>query len=298
MRIGRVTRWVSALRMAVLALLAAGATPPAAAQDDPVSGRIGVSIAGIEWQVARKLRCDARLPPLEQRIAEAELEPEPDAELLASLYPRRDSLRRCLADAPARIATLESALDALVAQFVAVTGIARDELDARLATLHDREAAHAEVAYRLRGAQWALRRMQESVSPDPVRIAQKESVVATISAELEAAIAAVAQANADLADLEAQLAEANRTGSAALSWVTPTTRENGAPLAAGELAGYEIYVLSESTGESSVITLEDPLATAYTVDSLPPDTYHFSIAAYDLEGKFSQLSEIVSKSVP
>jgi hypothetical protein len=157
---------------------------------------------------------------------------------------------------------------------------------------------HADVIQRLRTAQLGLKRLLESASPDPQRIAQKEAVVASITAELESAEAEVAQANADLAELEAQLAAANRTGSAALSWVTPTTREDGAPLAAGELGGYEIYVLSESTGESSVITLSDPLATSYSVDGLPPDTYHFSITAFDIEGKFSQLSEIVSKSIP
>jgi hypothetical protein len=87
------------------------------------------------------------------------------------------------------------------------------------------------------------------------------------------------------------------TGSALLSWSVPTTREDGSPLSPSELAGYEIYVLAESTGETNVITIADPLATSYKVGGLAAGTYYFSMVAKDTSGALSPLSTAVSKTV-
>lgn len=88
------------------------------------------------------------------------------------------------------------------------------------------------------------------------------------------------------------------SGSAALSWSSPTTRSNGQPLSMSELAGYEIYMLAESTGVSSVITVSDPFSTSRSIDGLTPDIYHFAISAIDSSGLVSALSTLVSKTVP
>ena len=88
------------------------------------------------------------------------------------------------------------------------------------------------------------------------------------------------------------------SGSAALSWSAPTTRSDGQPLSMSELAGYEIYMLAESTGVSSVITLSDPFSTSRSIDGLTPDIYHFAISAIDSSGLVSALSPLVSKTVP
>ena len=88
------------------------------------------------------------------------------------------------------------------------------------------------------------------------------------------------------------------TGSAVLSWSVPTTRADGQPLAMSELSGYEVYMLSESTGESRVITIDDPLSTTQTIDGLTPDTYHFAVTAIDASGLISELSSPVSKQIP
>lgn len=86
-------------------------------------------------------------------------------------------------------------------------------------------------------------------------------------------------------------------GSAVLSWTIPTTRADGTALSPGELAGYEIYVLTESTGQSQVIALDEPLASTYTVSGLATDVYYFSIAARDSSGQLSAMSDVVSKSI-
>jgi hypothetical protein len=87
------------------------------------------------------------------------------------------------------------------------------------------------------------------------------------------------------------------SGSAVLSWSIPTTRSNGSPLTMAELAGYEIYVLSESTGQSSVVTVSSGATTTYTVSGLAAGTYYFSMAAKDTAGNLSALSAVVSKTI-
>jgi hypothetical protein len=87
------------------------------------------------------------------------------------------------------------------------------------------------------------------------------------------------------------------SGSAVLSWSIPTTRSNGSPLTMAELAGYEIYVLSESTGQSSVVTVSSGSTTTYTVSGLAAGTYYFSMAAKDTAGNLSALSAVVSKTI-
>ena len=87
------------------------------------------------------------------------------------------------------------------------------------------------------------------------------------------------------------------TTSAVLSWTIPTTRADGSPLPMSDLAGYEIYVLAESTGQSSVITVGGGGTSTYTVTGLAPDTYHFSMAAKDSAGNLSELSGVVSKTI-
>ena len=97
--------------------------------------------------------------------------------------------------------------------------------------------------------------------------------------------------------VEAAPAPAVISGSAILNWSVPTTRSNGAPLSMAEIAGYEIYLLAESTGVTSVIALDDGSLTSYTIDGLSADTYHFSMAAKDSDGNLSALSAVVSKVI-
>ena len=87
------------------------------------------------------------------------------------------------------------------------------------------------------------------------------------------------------------------SASAVLSWSAPTTRADGSPLAMADIGGYEIYVVSESTGETAVITLDDGATFSYALDGLPADTYHFSMVAKDSQGNLSAMSAVVSKTI-
>ncbi len=87
------------------------------------------------------------------------------------------------------------------------------------------------------------------------------------------------------------------TGSASLSWSIPTKRENGEALALNEIASYEIYVTAENAGTSRTIRVDNRNQTKYTLSPLESDTYFFSMVTIDSEGMYSELSQVVSKTI-
>jgi Putative Ig domain len=94
--------------------------------------------------------------------------------------------------------------------------------------------------------------------------------------------------------------EANNpmTGSAALSWVAPTSKTDGSPLSLSEIAGYRIYHGTISDNLTLLHDLSDGSATNYTVDALEPATHYFAITTYDYSGNESGYSGIASKTIP
>jgi hypothetical protein len=82
-----------------------------------------------------------------------------------------------------------------------------------------------------------------------------------------------------------------------LSWSIPTTRENGDALSIKDIAGYEIYYTTDSSGISTTIAVSNPYQTSHTIYGLEPNTYHFAITAHDTNGNQSALSDIVSTTI-
>jgi hypothetical protein len=91
---------------------------------------------------------------------------------------------------------------------------------------------------------------------------------------------------------------AEQTGSADLSWVAPTTRDDGSPLLPSEIAGYVLYYGPEQGGYNSSVRIDDPSTTSLTVTDLPAGTYYFVVTARDTTGNESDYSGIVSRQVP
>ena len=282
------------LVLGLLALLPFGSLR---AEYVPLSGQIGVSIAALEVQVVRKARCAALVRSYEARIEKLEAAATASAKTVSRFEKLVATNRNCVVEAGERVTTLETQLRRLATRFVNGTGADSSTLQQRIDALRAQEESRAKIAARLRIAQAQLQRLQQAATPDPVLLAQKTAVVNSLRANLEEAVAAVSQSNQQLVAFEDGLLAGNQAGSAALSWSIPTTRANGSPLPTGEIGGYEIYVVSESSGASSVITVGDPLATGSTIEGLEPDTYHFSMAAFDSSGNLSELSDVVSKTV-
>lgn len=88
------------------------------------------------------------------------------------------------------------------------------------------------------------------------------------------------------------------TGTATVSWIAPTARENGALLALSELAGYRIYYGTSAGNTNIMIEVPGGSVTGHTITGLTSGTYYFRASAYDTAGVESPQSGVVSKVVP
>ena len=83
-------------------------------------------------------------------------------------------------------------------------------------------------------------------------------------------------------------------GEANLSWIPPTTNEDGTPLT--DLAGYKVYYGTNSHNYSQSIDVGN--TTTYTVTNLTEGfTYYFAVTAYDISFHMSNYSNEVMKTI-
>ena len=75
------------------------------------------------------------------------------------------------------------------------------------------------------------------------------------------------------------LAASAATGSATLSWTTPTVNTNGTP--ATNLAGYHIYYGTNPAALDTVIDVPGAQTTEYEISNLSSGTYYFVVSAYN-----------------
>lgn len=84
------------------------------------------------------------------------------------------------------------------------------------------------------------------------------------------------------------------TQSALLTWTPPTTRANGERLGSTEIAGYEIYMGTATTGPFNSVTTTESNETQAIVKDLTPGTYYFAITTLDTNGLESEMSQVFS----
>ncbi len=101
------------------------------------------------------------------------------------------------------------------------------------------------------------------------------------------------QASASLAPFSIQVNTVS--GTAALSWVAPTTNTDGSPLT--NLAGFIINYGTSATNLSQQITVSSATATGYTVTGLTTGTWYFSVVVYTTVGTQSAPSNVGSKPI-
>ena len=91
------------------------------------------------------------------------------------------------------------------------------------------------------------------------------------------------------------------TQSSSLSWSAPTTREDGTPLAATDIAQYNVYYAVDgpvTTGSTKTVVTGATTKTV-TLSLTPravPYTINFAVTAVDTTGAESPLSNVVSKT--
>jgi len=84
-------------------------------------------------------------------------------------------------------------------------------------------------------------------------------------------------------------------GAVTLSWYPPTQNLDGSPLL--DLAGYHIYVGTNSNSYETTIRLDNPGLTTYVIESLSAGTYYFAATAFNAAGVESRFSGEVIASI-
>ena len=85
------------------------------------------------------------------------------------------------------------------------------------------------------------------------------------------------------------------TGIARLSWQPPTQNADGTPLK--NLSGYVIRYGRSPKALDRRIQVDDPKATAFTVEKLPEGTWYFTVSAIAGTGAESMPGPVVSKKI-
>ncbi len=83
------------------------------------------------------------------------------------------------------------------------------------------------------------------------------------------------------------------TGQATLSWVAPTTNEDGTPLT--DLAGYKIYYGTATGNYPKNVDVGN--VNTFSITGLPTGTYFFVATAYNIAKFESTYSNEVSKNI-
>ena len=83
----------------------------------------------------------------------------------------------------------------------------------------------------------------------------------------------------------------------ALSWTAPVEREDGTPISMSEIAGYRVYYGTSEGNYPNQIDIADSYNMQATLSNLASGTYYIVVTSYDMDGRESAFSEIVTKSV-
>ena len=85
--------------------------------------------------------------------------------------------------------------------------------------------------------------------------------------------------------------------SARVSWAAPTARVDGTPLAAAELASYQVYWGPGATLVEQNTQVVVGTSNLLLITGLAPGTWHFGVKAVDTGGLISTMSQVVTKTI-
>ncbi|MEX0729887.1 MAG: fibronectin type III domain-containing protein [Aquisalimonadaceae bacterium] len=85
------------------------------------------------------------------------------------------------------------------------------------------------------------------------------------------------------------------SGPIMLSWVAPTTRQDGSPISLSDIDGYEVHYGTKSGNYTQKIETKDNEATVSSLQS--GKTYYFAVKATDSSGNSSNFSQEKSTKI-
>ena len=84
-------------------------------------------------------------------------------------------------------------------------------------------------------------------------------------------------------------------GSVALNWTAPSTNTDGTALT--DLAGYRIYYGVAAGDYPNVVDVQGAGNTSVVIENLVPDTYYFVGTAVAVDGRESDYSSVLERTV-
>ena len=85
-----------------------------------------------------------------------------------------------------------------------------------------------------------------------------------------------------------------QTGSITLSWNAPVARSDGTPLSLADIDGYRIHYGTSAGSYTNHVDLADGSAQSVVLTDLPVGTYYLVMTTYDVDGRESSYSDVIS----
>ena len=85
--------------------------------------------------------------------------------------------------------------------------------------------------------------------------------------------------------------------STTLNWTAPVARSDQSPLSLADIGGYRVYYGTVEGEYPNRIDVNDGTAGEVVVNDLPTGTYYFVVTTYDIEGRESEYSKLVVKTI-
>ena len=82
-----------------------------------------------------------------------------------------------------------------------------------------------------------------------------------------------------------------------ISWVPPVEREDGTPITMAEIAGYRVYYGTSQGKYTNNVDIADRTTMQATLSNLTTGTYYIVMTTYDMDGRESVFSKVVTKSI-
>lgn len=83
----------------------------------------------------------------------------------------------------------------------------------------------------------------------------------------------------------------------ALSWIAPAEREDGTPISMAEIAGYRVYYGTSEGVYPNEVDISDGNTMQATLSNLAAGTYYMVVTTYDVDGRESAFSDMVTRNI-
>ena len=82
-----------------------------------------------------------------------------------------------------------------------------------------------------------------------------------------------------------------------LAWTAPVARADGSPLSLAQIGGYRVYYGTTEGDYPNRVEVNDGSAVEVILNDLPSGSYYFVVTTYDVTGRESEFSPVVTTTI-